>query len=117
MYEHHGSKLLPRRLFFRRVALHLAIVVAALAMVLGIGMAGYMVFAHFTMIDAFLDAAMLLGGMGPVGTLTNDGAKLFAGCYALFAGLVFIAISGVLIAPFAHRILHTLHLQKRSSNS
>lgn len=76
------------------------------------GMAGYMVFAGFSMIDAFLNAAMLLGGMGPVGDLPNDGAKFFAGCYALFAGLVFIAVSSVLIAPFAHRVLHTLHLRK-----
>jgi hypothetical protein len=102
-------------LFIRRVARHLVIVAAILAAVLGIGMAGYMVFAHFTLVDAFLDAAMLLGGMGPVGVLPNDGAKIFAGCYALFAGLVFIGVTGVLIAPFAHRILHTLHLQKSSN--
>jgi hypothetical protein len=112
VYEHHSTKLLSKRLFIRRVGVHLAIVATALAIVLGIGIAGYMSFAHFTFVDAFLDAAMLLGGMGPVGTLTNDAAKIFAGCYALFAGLVFIGISGVLIAPFAHRILHTLHLQK-----
>jgi hypothetical protein len=117
VYEHHSKALLPRRLFYKRIAMHFGVVAGVLLAVLGIGITGYMVFAHFTMIDAFLDAAMLLGGMGPVGTLPNDGAKLFAGCYALFAGLVFIGISGVLIAPFAHRILHTLHLQKRSSNS
>jgi len=115
MYEHHATRLLPRRLFIRRVALHLVIVAAVLAVVLGIGMAGYMYFAEFSPIDAFLDAAMLLGGMGPVGALPNDGAKFFAGCYALFAGLVFIGVSGVLIAPFAHRVLHTLHLQKSAN--
>jgi len=112
VYEHHSSKLLPKPLFIRRVGVHLTIVAAVLAIVLGIGIAGYMGFAHFTFVDAFLDAAMLLGGMGPVGTLPNDGAKIFAGFYALFAGLVFIGVTGVMIAPFAHRILHTLHLQK-----
>lgn len=112
MYEHHATALLPRRLFVRRVAKHFAVGTSVLLGVLGIGMAGYMVFAGFSMIDAFLNAAMLLGGMGPVGDLPNDGAKFFAGCYALFAGLVFIGVSSVLIAPFAHRVLHTLHLRK-----
>lgn len=113
MYEHHSSKLLPRRLFVRRVGTHVAVGAAVLLTALGVGMFGFMVFAHFSAIDAFLDASMLLGGMGPVGDLPNDGAKFFAGCYALFAGLVFIGVTGVLIAPFAHRLLHTLHLQKR----
>ena len=112
MYEHHSIKLLPRRLFLRRVAIHFVIGAGMVLAVLGMGMAGYMFFAHFSAIDAFVDAAMLLGGMGPVGDLPNDGAKFFAGCYALFAGLVFIGVSGVLIAPFAHRVLHSLHLRK-----
>lgn len=84
-----------------------------LLVVLGLGMLGYMVFADFSLIDAFLNAAMLLGGMGPVGDLPNDGAKFFAGCYALFAGLVFIGVVSVLIAPFAHRLLHSLHVEKK----
>lgn len=81
-----------------------------LLVVLGIGMAGYMGFARFSIVDAFLNAAMLLGGMGPVGDLPNNDAKIFAGCYALFAGLVFIGVVSVVIAPFAHRILHSLHV-------
>jgi hypothetical protein len=110
MYEHHATQLLPKRLFIRRVAVHSLLGCAVLAVVLGIGMAGYMAYAHFTPIDSFLNAAMLLGGMGPVGDLPNDQAKLFAGGYALFAGLVFIGVVSVLIAPFAHRLLHSLHL-------
>lgn len=113
VYEHHSARLLPRPLFYKRVARHVLIGSGVLAFVLGIGMAGYMAFAGFKPIDAFLNSAMLLGGMGPVGDLPNDGAKFFAGCYALFAGLVFIAVVSVLIAPFAHRILHKLHMQKR----
>jgi len=113
MYEHHTTRLLPRRLFFRRVAFHFVAGSAVLLVVLGIGMGGYMAFARFSVVDAFLNAAMLLGGMGPIGDLPNDSAKIFAGCYALFAGLVFIGVVSVLIAPFAHRLLHTLHLNER----
>ncbi len=86
---------------------------SVLLAVLGIGMAGYMAFAEFSAMDSFLNAAMLLGGMGPVGELPNDAAKFFAGCYALFSGIVFIGVTSVLIAPFAHRVLHTLHLKKQ----
>lgn len=114
MYEHHSKALLPRHLFVRRVAAHFGLGALVLLAVLGIGMAGYMRLAGFTAIDAFLNAAMLLGGMGPVGELPNDGAKFFAGCYALFAGLGFVGVTGVLIAPFAHRVLHTLHLDRKT---
>jgi hypothetical protein len=114
MYEHHSKALLPRRLFIRRVAMHFAIGASVLAGVLGIGMTGYMFLAGFSPMDSFLNAAMLLGGMGPVGELPNDGAKFFAGCYALFAGLVFVGVTGMLIAPFAHRVLHALHLDKKT---
>lgn len=112
MYEHHSKPLLPKKLFVQRVTVHIAIGATVLAAVLGLGMAGYMLFAHFSAMDSFLNAAMLLGGMGPVGDLPNDSAKFFAGCYALFAGLVFIGVTGVLVAPFAHRLLHSLHLSK-----
>ena len=60
-------------------------------------------------IDAFVNAAMLLGGMGPVNPLQTDAGKLFAGLYALYAGLVFLAVAGLLLAPFAHRLLHWFH--------
>jgi hypothetical protein len=109
MYESRSTKLLPLRQFLWRVARHSA---AALALVLGsllVGMAGYMHWAHMNRVDAFLNSAMLLGGMGPVGELSSDAAKIFAGCYALYAGLVFIASAGIIIAPVAHRIVHRLH--------
>jgi hypothetical protein len=74
-------------------------------------MTGFHLLAQYPWIDAFLESAMLLGGMGPVGHLgeTTDSAKLFAGCYALYAGLLFIAASGILFAPVVHRIMHHLH--------
>jgi hypothetical protein len=64
-----------------------------------------------TWIDATLNASMILGGMGPVNSLNTEGGKLFASAYALFSGVVFIGIMGIILAPFAHRLLHTFHLE------
>ena len=80
-----------------------------LALSLAIGMAGYHHFEELPWRDAFLNSAMLLGGMGPVNAPRTDNGKLFAGLYALFAGLVFIFAAGVLLAPLLHRLFHTLH--------
>jgi hypothetical protein len=113
MYEHHSSRLLPWPAFIRRLARHGAFVAAMVAGSLGIGIAGYMTLAHMRFVDAFVNSAMLLGGMGPVGELPNDGSKWFAGFFALYAGLVFIVAASVLFAPIAHRILHKLHLDKK----
>lgn len=112
MYEHRSKPLLPRRQFLIRVAQHFGWAVLILGGSLAMGMAGYMYFAGFNAVDAFLDASMLLGGMGPVKNLSTDGAKIFAGLFALYAGIVFIASSGILIAPIAHRVMHKLHLTK-----
>jgi hypothetical protein len=83
-----------------------------LAASLAIGMAGYHWLAPMGWVDAFLNASMLLGGMGPVDSLTNDTAKLFAGAYALYCGVVFIATAGLIIAPVGTHILHRFHLDK-----
>ena len=86
----------------------------AFAMVTGAlvtGMLGYRIFNHEAWVDAFLDAAMILGGMGPVSTMQNGAAKIFAGCYALFAGLVFIGSAAVLVSPWLHRLLYRLHAE------
>lgn len=112
MYEHRSKALLPTRLFLVRVAQHTGWVALLLLGSLAIGMAGYMGIAHFSAVDAFLDAAMLLGGMGPVGDLPTDAAKIFAGGFALYAGMVFVASASILIAPVAHRVMHKLHLSK-----
>ena len=77
-----------------------------------IGMAGYHWLAPMEWTDAFVNAAMLLGGMGPVDPLKNDGVKLFAGTYALYCGVVFIATAGLVIAPVGTHILHRFHLDK-----
>jgi len=95
---------------------HLRTNVLLAAVLLGIslliGMLGYHWLAPMGWIDAFMNAAMLLGGMGPVDPLTNDSAKLFAGCYALYCGVVLIATAGLVLAPVGAHILHRFHLDK-----
>lgn len=82
-----------------------------LALALFVGMAGYHFLAALNWTDSFLNASMILGGMGPVAPLETNAAKLFAGTYALFAGLVFISVAGLVLAPFLHRIMHRFHIE------
>jgi fumarate reductase subunit D len=110
-YEHHQQPLLTHAQFARRVLGHFALGLGAVAAALLIGIFGYHWIAGFNWVDSFLNAAMILGGMGPIGELPNDAAKIFAGAYALFAGLFFIAMMGLLLAPFLHRIAHRLHIK------
>lgn len=105
--------MLSRRAFGRRLARHALFAVVLVVGSLAIGVAGYMLLVPgISLVDSILNAAMLLGGMGPVGDLERwpDSAKLFASAYALFAGLVFIIVAGVLFAPVFHRIIHHFHL-------
>lgn len=84
---------------------------AALAVMLGAGVLGYHYLVGLPWIDALLNASMILGGMGPIDPIRGDAGKLFASVYALLSGLVFVAMCGVLIAPFAHRFLHHFHAE------
>ena len=77
-----------------------------------LGMAGYEYFEQLLWRDAFLNAAMLLGGMGPVNTPQTNGGKVFAGLYALYAGLVFLVVAALVIAPVAHRVMHKFHWEQ-----
>ncbi len=106
MYESMHQPLLPRTHFTRRLLVHLAIALGLLAASLGAGMIGYAVFEKLSWIDAFLNAAMLLGGMGPVNPPLTAAGKLFAGCYALYAGLVFIVTAALMFTPVLHRLMH-----------
>jgi hypothetical protein len=110
MYEHRTDRLLTRVQFARRVIGHFGYSILACAIALGAGMAGYHVIAGLTWIDSLLNASMILGGMGPVDPLPTNGAKVFASLYALFSGLVFIGVLGLLLAPFIHRVMHKLHM-------
>jgi hypothetical protein len=111
-YERLRDPLASWDRFVRRVLGHVGIGMAVIAVSLGIGMGGYRYFEGMAWIDAYLNAAMLLGGMGPIETKLTRGGKLFAGTYALFAGLVVLAAAGILMAPVYHRFLHRLHLEE-----
>ncbi|PYL09786.1 MAG: hypothetical protein DME33_03095 [Verrucomicrobia bacterium] len=113
MYEHRKQPLLSRTKFLKRVGRHWLVGLGVLAFGLGIGGLGYHFFARLGWIDSLLNASMILGGMGPVDSLPNNPAKIFASCYALFSGLAFIGIVSVLLAPFVHRILHRSHAEER----
>jgi len=92
-----------------RVLRHFIFTLGLLAASLAAGMAGYMYYEHLAWRDAFVNAAMLLGGMGPVDRPVTDGGKLFAGAYALYAGLLFLFALAIMLAPVVHRILHRFH--------
>jgi hypothetical protein len=109
MYESRGARPVSGVVFVRRVAGHLAVAFAVVLGSLGLGMCGYHRFEHLTWLDAFLNAAMLLGGMGPVESPATRAGKLFAGFYALYAGLVFLVVVGLIGAPVFHRLLHKFH--------
>ncbi len=109
MYEHRTTKPLPTRQFLRRLALHTAVALVLVAVSLVLGMLGYARFEHLAWRDAFLNSAMLLGGMGPVDAPRTADGKVFAGVYALYCGLVFLIAAGVLFAPLLHRLLHHFH--------
>lgn len=113
-FEHCSEPVIPRHRFLIRLAHGGAIALALIAVSLFIGVAGYHVFEGLSWIDAFLNAAMLLGGMGPVNAPASFGGKLFAGLYALYCGLVVIVVAGVILAPVAHRILHRFHVESRN---
>lgn len=111
MYEHRTHRLLPWPAFFRRAARHVLLALGVVVVAVGIGTLGYRELARLAWIDALLNASMILGGMGPVDRLTTTPAKLFASAYALFSGLVLIAVVGVVLAPWVHRLIHRVHLE------
>lgn len=108
--EHKNGALLPRRDFAVRVAWYVLFDLAFLCASLGIGAAGYHALAGLGWVDAFLNASMILTGMGPVDHLESDAAKLFAAFYAIFSGVSFLTFCGVLFTPFYHRFMHRFHL-------
>lgn len=103
---------MPWPMFLRRAVVHLAIGTGGIVAAVAIGTIGYHVTARLPWVDSFLNASMILGGMGPVDKLETTPAKLFASFYALFSGLVFIALMGIVLAPWAHRVLHKFHMDE-----
>lgn len=109
-FEHRSESLASRQRFLNRVATHGGAAVLVVALSLGTGTAGYHVTEGIPWLDALLNAAMILTGMGPVAVLQTTAGKLFATGYALYSGVVFLLVAGLLTAPFLHRLLHRLHL-------
>ncbi|HUI31482.1 MAG TPA: hypothetical protein VLX91_14830 [Candidatus Acidoferrales bacterium] len=114
MFEHRKEPLLPRRKYVHRVTVHGFFALAVILLSLTIGILGYHILEGLRWIDATVNAAMILGGMGPVNELHTNAGKLFASAYALFSGMVFLAAAGILFAPTFHRFLHKFHLDDGS---
>ncbi|HAF13912.1 MAG TPA: hypothetical protein DCK99_09490 [Blastocatellia bacterium] len=111
MFERRHEKLAPLSVFLRRLAGWGAVSVALVFVVLLVGVAGYHWLGALDWVDSILEASMILGGMGPVNPLKTTAVKLFASGYALFSGLVFIAVMGLLLTPVVHRMLHKFHVE------
>jgi len=113
MFELKHQKIAPAPVFIKRLFIFIGIAILLILFALAIGVAGYHWIAGLAWVDALLNAAMILGGMGPVDSLTSAGAKIFASLYALFSGLVFIAVMGIVFSPIVHRMLHKFHIDDR----
>jgi hypothetical protein len=111
MYEHVSEPVASRRTYYARLVRNLVVGAVLVVISLLIGAVGYHGFENLPWIDAFLNAAMILGGMGPVATLVTTGGKLFATVYALYSGIVLLLTAGIIIAPAVHRVLHRLHMR------
>lgn len=109
VFEHRLQPPISARAFARRMARQGGYATMLVAGSVLVGMAGYHWIAHLSWIDAFVNACMLLGGMGPVGDLTGNPAKIFAGIFALYSGLVFLAITALILTPVFHRVIHRFH--------
>ena len=115
-FERRHDQLAPVPIFVERLIASLAIALALIAFALAIGIAGYHSLGKLDWVDSLLEASMILGGMGPVSTLTGDGVKIFASLYALFSGLVFVGVMGIVLAPVVHRFLHKFHVDEENED-
>lgn len=113
IYEKKNQPLVKRKTFILRVTRALFVTIIIILFGLGFGISGYMITERMAFVDALLNASMILGGMGPVGELHSTEGKVFASFYALFSGLLFISVTGIIAAPMVHRILHAFHAEER----
>lgn len=110
-FERRNQKLAPLPVFAKRLLGAVVLACCVVGVVLLIGMSGYHWLADLGWVDSLLEASMILAGMGPVSPLKSNGAKLFASGYALFSGLVFIGIIGIVLSPVVHRVMHKFHVE------
>ena len=113
MFERRHHQLASRAKFARRLLNCVGLAALLIAAALTVGVVGYRILGGLPWVDALLNASMILGGMGPVDALHTDAAKIFASLYALFSGIVFIGVMGIVLAPFVHRSLHKFHLDEK----
>lgn len=111
VFERREEALLSRRHFSRRMVFYGGVSTLLVATSLGIGMAGYHYLARLSWLDSFVNASMILTGMGPVDRMETAPAKLFSGFYALFSGVIFLSAAAVLLSPVLHRFLHRFHVE------
>lgn len=116
-YEKRRQEPLSRTAFAVRMLKTLGVILISVGVSLGVGMMGYHWIEDMPWVDSFLNASMILGGMGPVDPMKTDAGKIFAGCYALFSGLAFLAMAGLMFGPIAHRILHRFHYEEENKES
>ena len=112
-YEHRSDDLAPRSIFIRRMLGSIGMAVGLILISLGVGIVCYHFLAGLNFIDSLLEASMILGGMGPVNELHSDGAKIFASIYALYSGLLILALMGIVLSPVVHRIMHKFHVDEK----
>ena len=112
MFEHKSQPLAPRQVYQQRLIRSGSVGVALISVSLAVGMAGYAFFEHIGIVDSFLNASMILSGMGPLLDPKSVGGKLFAGFYALYSGFAVLAIAGVMFAPIVHRVMHRFHIEE-----
>lgn len=111
-FEHRRQKLIPMRRFALRMGRAMLLWLALTLVGLCIGMAGYAASEGMSALDAFVNAAMILSGMGPVSELKTSSGKLFAGFYAIFSGLFVVIATGFVLAPVLHRVLYSFHVEE-----
>ena len=114
MYESKNQKLAPKIVFYKRMGWNLFIACVLLAICLSIGILGYHLTDGTPWIDSLHNASMILSGMGPVVEIKSVGGKLFSSFYALFSGVAFITNIGIILAPMAHRLYHSLHVDDKA---
>jgi hypothetical protein len=112
MYEHHSAPLLPRHLFWRRMLRHGGMALLAVVISLIAGTAGYHTLGGLPWVNAFENASMILAGMGPADPIHSTVGKIFASLFALYSGVVFLLVAGMLVTPVFHRLLHHFHLER-----
>ncbi|KUL95900.1 hypothetical protein DK26_10405 [Bosea sp. WAO] len=111
-FEHRRQPVIPLRRFALRMGRAMLLWLGLTLVGLVIGMVGYAASEQMSVVDAFVNAAMILSGMGPVTELKTTGGKLFAGCYAIFSGLFVVIATGFVLAPVLHRVLHSFHVEE-----